>query len=63
MLDYGNRGVLLEMNLQKDIDRIVSLINNKEEYTLISKRATEWSRKYTTDYFESEIIKLLKGYR
>lgn len=60
MLAEGIRGVLLEMNLQKDIDRITALINNKESYIFSSKSASEWSRKYTTDYFECEIQKLIK---
>lgn len=59
MLDFGNRGVLLEMNLKQDVDNILQIINHKEEYFFSSKRAAEWSRKYTVDYFESEVKKLI----
>ncbi|TDW47166.1 glycosyltransferase involved in cell wall biosynthesis [Flavobacterium sp. 270] len=59
MLDYGNRGLLLEMNLEKDTDQIQNLILDKKEYLSKSKLALSWSQKYTTDLFEAEIKKLL----
>jgi glycosyltransferase involved in cell wall biosynthesis len=59
MLDYGNRGVLLEMNLEKDIDQMEILLGNEANYEIKSKKASDWSRKYTLDVFEKEIKKLL----
>lgn len=59
MLDYGNRGVLLEMNLQKDVAQIKVLLQNEVDYQIKSQNASKWSRKYTLDVFEVEIKKLL----
>lgn len=60
MLDYGNRGVLLEMNLAKDILQLEELLQNEIEYRIKSQKASDWSRKYTLDLFEEEINKMLK---
>ncbi len=59
MLDYGNRGVLLEMNLEKDINQLEILLQNETNYQIKSEKASDWSRKYTLDVFEDEIKKLL----
>ena len=59
MLDQGNRGILLEMNLDKDINQLEILLQNEIEYKLKSKKGSDWSRKYTLDVFEQEIIKML----
>ena len=59
MLDYGNRGVLLEMNLEKDLNKIKLLLQNETDFKSKSKKASDWSRKYTLDVFEEEIKKLL----
>lgn len=59
MLNYGNRGLLLEMDLEYDLRKISELITNKIAFSDKSKLALEWSQKYTTDIFESEIQKLL----
>lgn len=59
MLDYGNRGVLLTENLNKDIEAIRQLVNNSNDYELKSKAAQNWSQHYTIDLFEKEIQKLL----
>lgn len=60
MLDYGNRGVLLEMNLDKDVNQLESLLQNESDFESKSLKASDWSRKYTLDVFEEEIKKLLK---
>ncbi|WP_264525284.1 glycosyltransferase [Flavobacterium sp. N502536] len=59
ILDYGQRGILLEMDLVKDVNQINEML--KEEQNLHKKRelAIEWSQNYTTDLFESELKKLL----
>lgn len=59
MLDHGNRGVLLEMNLEKDANQLNVLLKNEMEYQIKSQKASDWSRKYTLDVFEKEIKKLL----
>ena len=59
MLDYGNRGVLLEMNLEQDLNKITEIIKEENLFFDKSKLAAKWSQEYTTDVFESEIKKLL----
>jgi len=59
MLDYGKRGLLLEMNLEKDLKQIELLLQNQSLFNSKSRAAWTWSRKYTVDFFEQEIRKLL----
>jgi glycosyltransferase involved in cell wall biosynthesis len=59
MLDNGNRGVLLDMDLDNDVFQIESVLNNQRLYDEKQSSGLEWSRKYTTDVFESVIKKLL----
>lgn len=60
MLDYGKRGILLEMDLEKDINQLEALLQNESDFEMKSQKASDWSRKYTLDVFEEEIEKLLK---
>ena len=59
MLDNGNRGGILALELEKDVKMIADLLKNQKKYHQLSQEASLWSRKYTTDYFESEIAKLV----
>lgn len=59
MLDYGNRGVLLEMNLEKDVLQIENVLRNQFLFDKMQERASTWSRDYTLDVFEKEIEKLM----
>ncbi len=59
MLDFGNRGVLLEMSFRNDVNQIKELLQNQTDYKSKSEKASDWSRKYTLDVFEQEILKLL----
>ena len=59
MLDYGNRGILLEMDLERDVNQLEALLRNETDYRIKSQKASDWSRKYTLDVFEEEIKKLL----
>jgi glycosyltransferase involved in cell wall biosynthesis len=59
MLDYGNRGVLLELDLEKDSNQLEALLQSELDYESKSQKAIDWSRKYTLDVFENEIEKLL----
>jgi len=59
MLDYGGRGVLLDMSLEEDAQQIEMVLKNENIFAEKRKRASDWSRKYTLDIFESEIKKML----
>lgn len=59
MLDGGNRGLFLQMNLNADVDKIKMIINNQELYHGKVLKSILWSRKYTLDLFENEIAALL----
>lgn len=61
MLDFGNRGISLSLNLQQDAKQIFSVLDNFEQYNVKSKKCENWSRKYTLDYFEQEIKLLLQA--
>ena len=60
MLDYGNRGVLLDMDLEKDICQMEALLKNETNFKMKSQKASDWSRNYTLDVFEKEIKKMLE---
>jgi glycosyltransferase involved in cell wall biosynthesis len=61
MLGFGKRGVLLEMNLDKDLQQIELLLHKQSVFEFKSVAASTWSRKYTVEVFETEIKKLLLG--
>jgi glycosyltransferase involved in cell wall biosynthesis len=60
MLGQGKRGILLDMDLEKDAKQIEMLLNNQTDFDAKSKNASDWSRNYTLDVFEREIIAILK---
>jgi glycosyltransferase involved in cell wall biosynthesis len=60
MLDQGKRGVLLTMDLEKDAKKTEMLLNNQKDFNAKSENASDWSRNYTLDVFEQEIMDLLK---
>lgn len=60
MLDNGNRGVLLDLNLEKDTQQIMTIIDNKDLFQKKSEEGLKWSRQYTMEKFESEIVALLQ---
>jgi glycosyltransferase involved in cell wall biosynthesis len=59
MLDYGNRGLLLEMNLEQDTNLLETLLNSESDYIAKSSKASSWSTKYTVDVFEADIQKMI----
>lgn len=61
MLDSGNRGILLSMEIDKDAEEVYKLLNNEEAYSEKSLKAENWSRNYTLDTFEAEIKKLMQS--
>ena len=60
MLEHEKRGILLEVNLETDFDKISSLIKNETLYLEKVQNAMNWSRKYTVESFEDEIKLLIK---
>jgi glycosyltransferase involved in cell wall biosynthesis len=60
MLNWGERGIFLSMELKVDVRDIKSMLNNMLEFKLKSKKALDWSRNFTIDKFEMEIQKILK---
>lgn len=61
MLDKGNRGILLNLNLVEDAATIKSLVSDQRRYNDMVQKSMQWSRNYTLDFFESEISSLLKS--
>lgn len=59
MMEEGERGVLLQMNLEADVAAVAELLQAPERLNAMQKKGVQWSRTYTTDLFEQEIKKLL----
>lgn len=60
MLDQGNRGVVLQMNLEQDVQELEAIVQNENDFNSKRAKASAWSRKYTVEVFEKEIETLLK---
>ena len=60
MLDQGKRGVLLVLDLEKDVEKVELILKNQSDFDTKSENASDWSRNYTLDVFEREIMDLLK---
>jgi glycosyltransferase involved in cell wall biosynthesis len=59
MLDYGNRGVLINDDLDEVIEKIEQCINDKKSYVDLVDKARVWSQQFTLDTFEKAIKELL----
>ena len=59
MLDFGKRGILVEMNIESDSTAIENVLIDQNLYDTMQTNGAEWSRKYTMDFFESEIKKMI----
>lgn len=59
MMGYGTRGLLLQMNLIQDVQRILEIINDKNLYVNMSNEGKKWATQFTLNKFEHEIKKLL----
>ena len=59
MLDFGNRGLLLHLNLEQDLASITSLTSDGIRMAQMSGDARNWSQKYTTEKFENAIKNIL----
>ena len=59
MLGNGDRGIILELNLKEDVQKIHSILVDENLYRNKVNKAVNWSRNYTMDVFEMEIKQLL----
>jgi len=59
MLNYGERGDLIEKNVNQVLEVVNFYQKNPKVYERKSNMARIWSNKYTLELFESEIYKLL----
>jgi len=59
MLDNGNRGLLLQMNLEQDIEQLETVLGSEIVFESKRQKALDWSQYYTLDIFEAEIKKIL----
>lgn len=42
MFDYGNRGILLEMDLKKDVEKIEKILSDENSFFIKSKLVCDW---------------------
>ncbi|PZX47676.1 glycosyltransferase family 4 protein [Algoriphagus chordae] len=55
MLDFGERGELVQADVSEISDRISSLINDVKLYETKVQKAMNWSRQFTLEKFQEEI--------
>lgn len=60
MLGEGARGVILKMDLERDLADISKLLGNQQEYDAKVNQSIGWSRQFTLDLFDKEIKDLLR---
>ncbi|GGD02522.1 glycosyltransferase [Hyunsoonleella pacifica] len=61
MLSDGERGILILEDLQQAVKQVMEYMESNEKLHEMSESGVKWAQNYTLDYFESEIIKLLKN--
>lgn len=61
MMGNGSRGIVLQEVLNQDVSQIITIIKDQDLYQKMAFEGQTWSRQFTTDKFESEIKKLLRG--
>ena len=59
MLDDGNRGCLINDNLDDIVEKVEKYIYDKNIYFQQVDRAKKWSQQFTLDTFEEAIKKLI----
>lgn len=59
MLGKGERGIVLQEQLEVDVNQVMGVLNNELLYQKMALEGQSWSRQFTTDKFEREIKKLL----
>lgn len=60
MLDQGERGVLLSLDLEEDASQVSKVLKEQERSLTMSTLGQEWSQKYTLETFEEAIKELLR---
>ncbi len=63
MLGYGARGLLLQLDLESDCQKIERVLTDQTAYQQQSNQAADWSRMYTLDVFEEEIKRIIQNYK
>lgn len=59
MLEYGNRGIILTLKMDDDVERLLKLLKQKEVLKQMAVKSYKWSHQYTLEVFEAEIKKLI----
>ncbi|MBV7268560.1 glycosyltransferase family 4 protein [Winogradskyella luteola] len=59
MLDYGNRGILIEPNVKVAADSISQVLKDADLHNMATK-AVQWSQQYTLDTLEEAIRKTIE---
>lgn len=59
MLGFGERGEIVNDNVEEITSKIQNLINSPELYSEKTKKASVWSRQFTLEKFESELQTVL----
>ncbi len=60
MLGHGKHGVLLTRNLEEDIVAFTNLLKNETKMREISLAAQQSAQRYTLEFFDQEIKKILR---
>ena len=58
MIDYGQRGQLLSLDIDRDTSEVISLMKNPDLCNEKSEQGINWARQYTTERFAQEIKQL-----
>jgi glycosyltransferase involved in cell wall biosynthesis len=61
MIGNGSRGKLLYLSLEEDTKLVLDVLFNEALYLKMCMEGRNWSQHFTTEYFESEIVKLLEA--
>lgn len=59
MLNHGEQGILIEPELDKAVESLITYITDEKKLNDMSKRALTWSNQFTLEKFEKEITGLL----
>lgn len=59
MLGHGSRGDLVEKNPKDMVEKIITYLSDESSYRQKALHAVSWSRQYTLEKFESELVKIL----
>jgi glycosyltransferase involved in cell wall biosynthesis len=59
MLDYGERGILIEMDVERDCEQIATVLRNEFDFDTKRIAASNWSREYTLEVFEEGIREVM----